>query len=200
MTRTELEGGGPEGAGVPKACRFPDSGSVTPPLSTPGAPALQGCRRGSLSCTADGADGAVEMESRAMPPQTSQRSRRYWRRESKPMGWRDRILVFFLPQGMMLTLAATALFFMHLSVFASDIHNFYVTYNYDRMSFRYTIVLIFFHVISICWAVMGSLYAEMTNDKARRYFSVIVLMLNGAMFFSRLWLEFVAIQYREEFH
>ncbi|XP_055987783.1 cation channel sperm-associated auxiliary subunit TMEM262 [Sorex fumeus] len=140
------------------------------------------------------------MESRAMPPQAAQPSAGYWTRESKPMAWRDRILVFLLPQGMMLTLAAIVLFLIHLGVLASDIHNFYVTHHYDRMSFRYTVVLIFSHVISICWAAMGSLYAEMTDDEARRFFSVIVLMLNGVMFFNRLWLEFVAIQYREEYH
>lgn len=49
--------------------------------------------------------------------------------------------MLFFPQGMILTLAALMLFFIHLSIFASDVHNFYVTHNYDRMSFRYTVVL-----------------------------------------------------------
>ncbi|EQB77742.1 Transmembrane protein 262 [Camelus dromedarius] len=116
------------------------------------------------------------------------------------MRWRDRLAVLFFPQGMILTLAALMLFFIHLSIFASDVHNFYVTHNYDRMSFRYTVVLMFSKVISICWAAMGSLYAEMTDDKFLRCFSLTILILNGAMFFNRLSLEFLAIQYREENH
>lgn len=57
------------------------------------------------------------------------------------MRWRDRIPVLFFPQGMMLTVAALMLFFIHLCVFASDVHNFCFTHHYDRMSFRYTVVL-----------------------------------------------------------
>ncbi|KAM9763742.1 TMEM262 [Cervus elaphus hippelaphus] len=116
------------------------------------------------------------------------------------MRWRDRVAVLFFPQGMILTMAALMLFFIHLAVFASDVHNFWVTYRYDRMSFRYTVVLMFSQVISICWAAMGSLYAEMTYDKFLRCFSLTILILNGAMFFNRLSLEFLAIQYREESH
>lgn len=41
----------------------------------------------------------------------------------------------------MLTMAALMLFFVHLSVFASDVHNFWFTHHYDRMSFHYTVVL-----------------------------------------------------------
>nr|XP_040140079.1 transmembrane protein 262 isoform X2 [Ictidomys tridecemlineatus] len=103
------------------------------------------------------------------------------------MRWRDRIVVFFFPPGMMLTMTALLLFFIHLAVFANDVHNFCITYHYDHMSFQYTTVLMFSQVISICWAAMGSLYAEMT-------------VLNEAMFFNRLSLEFLAIQYREESH
>nr|XP_020772004.1 transmembrane protein 262 isoform X2 [Odocoileus virginianus texanus] len=84
------------------------------------------------------------------------------------MRWRDRVAVLFFPQGMILTMAALMLFFIHLAVFASDVHNFWVTYRYDRMSFRYTVVLMFSQVISICWAAMGSLYAEMTYDNSQR--------------------------------
>ncbi|CAO2584399.1 Cation channel sperm-associated auxiliary subunit TMEM262 [Lemmus lemmus] len=116
------------------------------------------------------------------------------------MRWRDRMAVFFFPPGMMLTVAALMLFFLHMGVFASDVHNFCVSHHYDRMSFRYTIVLIFSQVISICWAAMGSLYAEMTSDKFLRYFALIILILNGAMFFNRMSLEFLAINYREENH
>ncbi|XP_039696921.1 cation channel sperm-associated auxiliary subunit TMEM262 isoform X2 [Pteropus medius] len=83
------------------------------------------------------------------------------------MRWRDRIPVLFFPQGMMLTVAALMLFFIHLCVFASDVHNFCFTHHYDRMSFRYTVVLMFSQVISICWAAMGSLYAEMTDMNAQ---------------------------------
>lgn len=57
------------------------------------------------------------------------------------MRWRDRIAVLFFPQGMMLTVAALMLFFVHLSVLASDVRNFYFTHHYDRMSFRYTVAL-----------------------------------------------------------
>ncbi|KAM7329788.1 cation channel sperm-associated auxiliary subunit TMEM262 isoform X1 [Alexandromys fortis] len=148
------------------------------------------------------------------------------------MRWRDRIAVFFFPPGMMLTVAALMLFFLHMGVFASDVHNFCVSHHYDRMSFRYTVVLIvglgrgsrageskgadesvyvrgrsptgplsqFSQVISICWAAMGSLYAEMTSDKFLRCFALIILILNGAMFFNRMSLEFLAINYREENH
>lgn len=49
--------------------------------------------------------------------------------------------VLFFPQGMILTMAALMLFFVHLTVFASDVHNFCITHHYDRMSFRYTVVL-----------------------------------------------------------
>uniref|UniRef100_G3TMF9 DUF4716 domain-containing protein n=1 Tax=Loxodonta africana TaxID=9785 RepID=G3TMF9_LOXAF len=58
------------------------------------------------------------------------------------MRWQDRLAVLFFPQGLMLTVAALMLFFVHLSVFASDIHNFCVTHNYNRMSFHYTVFLI----------------------------------------------------------
>ncbi|XP_014393517.1 PREDICTED: transmembrane protein 262 isoform X2 [Myotis brandtii] len=84
------------------------------------------------------------------------------------MRWRDRIAVLFLPKGMMLTVAALLLFLMHLGIFASDVYNFCYTYHYDRMSFRYTVVLMFSKVISICWAAMGSLYAEMEDYNAQR--------------------------------
>ncbi|XP_021540702.1 transmembrane protein 262 isoform X1 [Neomonachus schauinslandi] len=116
------------------------------------------------------------------------------------MRWRDRLAVLFFPQGMVLTAAALMLFLIHLGVFASDVHNFCVTHRYDRMSFHYTVVLMFSQVMSICWAAMGSLYAEMTDDKFLRCFALTILMLNGAMFFNRLSLEFLAIQYRQENH
>ncbi|MEJ1273502.1 transmembrane protein 262 [Cricetulus griseus] len=118
--------------------------------------------------------------------------------------------VLFFPPGMMLTVAALMLFFLHMGVFASDVHNFCVTHYYDYMSFRYTVVLIvglgwgaqglpgeskglmkvsamsgghsptgsisqFSQVISICWAAMGSLYAEMTDDKFLRCFALTIL-------------------------
>lgn len=57
------------------------------------------------------------------------------------MRWRDRIAVLFFPEGLVLTVAALLLFFMHLSVFVSDVYNFCITHYYDRMSFHYTIVL-----------------------------------------------------------
>ncbi|XP_042532466.1 transmembrane protein 262 isoform X1 [Dipodomys spectabilis] len=116
------------------------------------------------------------------------------------MRWRDRFAVLYFPQGMSLSAVALGLFFIHLSVFASDLNNFYFTHHYDRMSFQYTIVLIFSHVISICWAAMGSLFAEMTDNKNFQWFAMISLMLNGIMFFNRLSLEFLSIQYREENH
>ncbi|KAK2499149.1 hypothetical protein MC885_003923 [Smutsia gigantea] len=150
------------------------------------------------------------------------------------MRWRDRVAVLFFPQGMVLSVAALMLFLIHLGVFANDVHHFYITHHYDCMSFRYTVVLMFSQVISICWAAMGSLYTEMTDDKFLRCFGLINLsecgrdalrrrgfgilkcnkevsgkadggslflpVLNGAMFFNRLSLEFLAIQYREENH
>ncbi|XP_058161196.1 cation channel sperm-associated auxiliary subunit TMEM262 isoform X2 [Dasypus novemcinctus] len=91
------------------------------------------------------------------------------------MRWRDRIVVFFFPQGLMLTVAALMLFFIHLSVFVSDVYNFCVTHHYDRMSFHYTVILMFTQVIGICWAAMGSLYAEMTDDKFLRCSALIIL-------------------------
>lgn len=57
------------------------------------------------------------------------------------MRWVDRLAVLFFPQGMVLTAAALMIFFIHLGVLASDVHNFYVTHRYDRMSFQYTVVL-----------------------------------------------------------
>ncbi|ELW65099.1 transmembrane protein 262 [Tupaia chinensis] len=116
------------------------------------------------------------------------------------MRWRDRLMVLFFPHGLMLTMASLLLFCIHMGVFASDVHNFYITHHYDLMSFQYTVVLMFSHVISICWAAMGTLYAEMTDDKFFRCFALTILMLNGVMFFNRLSLEFLAIQYREETH
>ncbi|XP_008530753.1 cation channel sperm-associated auxiliary subunit TMEM262 isoform X3 [Equus przewalskii] len=83
------------------------------------------------------------------------------------MRWRDRMAVLFFPPGVMLTVAAMMLFFIHLCVFANDVHHFCVTHHYDRMSFRYTVVLMFSQVISICWAAMGSLYAEMIDVNAQ---------------------------------
>lgn len=118
------------------------------------------------------------------------------------MRWRDRIAVLCFPPGLMLTVAALILLFIHLGVFASDVHNFCVIHHYDRMSFRYTVVLIvglgwgsradgsvcyvrghspiglvsqFSQVISIGWAAMGSLYAEMTGDKFLRCFALTIL-------------------------
>ncbi|XP_011897149.1 PREDICTED: transmembrane protein 262 isoform X1 [Cercocebus atys] len=106
--------------------------------------------------------------------------------------------------GMMLTTAALMLFLLHLGIFISDVHNFCITHHYERMSFHYTVVLMmglqFSQVISICWAAMGSLYAEMTENKYIRCSALTILMLNGAMFFNRLSLEFLAIEYREENH
>ncbi|XP_051001909.1 cation channel sperm-associated auxiliary subunit TMEM262 [Acomys russatus] len=116
------------------------------------------------------------------------------------MRWRDRLAVLCFPPGMVLTVAALLLFFLHTSIFASDVNNFCFTHHYDRMSFRYTVVLILSQVISICWAATGSLYAEMHADKFLRYFAMTTLTLNGAMFFNRLSLEFLAISYREENH
>ncbi|XP_011797928.1 PREDICTED: transmembrane protein 262 isoform X1 [Colobus angolensis palliatus] len=157
------------------------------------------------------------------------------------MRLRDRIATFFFPKGMMLTTAALMLFFLHLGIFISDVHNFCITHHYDRMSFHYTFVLMFSQVISICWAAMGSLYAEMTENKYTRCSALTVLsewregegargsgelwnpemwqgvaregyllglmggsllhpVLNGAMFFNHLFLEFLAIEYREENH
>ncbi|XP_069924861.1 cation channel sperm-associated auxiliary subunit TMEM262 isoform X2 [Oryctolagus cuniculus] len=83
------------------------------------------------------------------------------------MRWQDRVAVLFFPQGMMLTVAALVLFFLNLGVFLSDVNNFCITHHYDRMSFHYTVVLMFSQVISICWAAIGSLYAEMTSDNAQ---------------------------------
>ncbi|XP_069326303.1 cation channel sperm-associated auxiliary subunit TMEM262 [Eulemur rufifrons] len=116
------------------------------------------------------------------------------------MRWQDRLAVLFFPQGMMLTVAALMLFFIHLGVFASDVYNLCVTHHYERMSFHYTVVLMFSQVISICWAAMGSLYSEMMENKLLQSFALTILMLNGAMFFNRLSLEFLAIHYREENH
>ncbi|XP_011897157.1 PREDICTED: transmembrane protein 262 isoform X5 [Cercocebus atys] len=84
------------------------------------------------------------------------------------MRLRDRIATFFFPKGMMLTTAALMLFLLHLGIFISDVHNFCITHHYERMSFHYTVVLMFSQVISICWAAMGSLYAEMTENNAQR--------------------------------
>ncbi|XP_006901517.1 PREDICTED: transmembrane protein 262 [Elephantulus edwardii] len=116
------------------------------------------------------------------------------------MWWRDRLAILFFPQGLILTMAALLLFFVHLSVFINDVGNFYFTHRYDLMSFRYTIILIFSQVISICWAAMGSLQAEMTGDRYLRFFALTILVLNGVMFFNRLSLDFLAIQYRKEYH
>lgn len=128
------------------------------------------------------------------------------------MQWRDRMAVFFFPQGMVLTMAAMLLFFLHLSIFISDVNNFCFTHHYDRMTFRYTVVVIvgrvgpqglagggrgaggnptavsrghspsligwglqFCQVIGICWAAMGSLYAEMREDKFLQCFALTVL-------------------------
>lgn len=57
------------------------------------------------------------------------------------MRLRDRIATFFFPKGMMLTTAALMLFFLHLGIFISDVHNFCITHHYERMSFHYTVVL-----------------------------------------------------------
>ncbi|KAF6106749.1 transmembrane protein 262 [Phyllostomus discolor] len=116
------------------------------------------------------------------------------------MQWRDRLVVLFFPQGMVFTTAALLLFFIHLSVFISDVNNFCFTHRYDRMTFRYTVVVMFCQVIGICWAAMGSLYAELREDKFLRCFALTVLILSGAIFFIRLPLEFLAMQYREETH
>ncbi|XP_058518786.1 cation channel sperm-associated auxiliary subunit TMEM262 isoform X1 [Ochotona princeps] len=91
------------------------------------------------------------------------------------MRWRDRLAVLFFPPGMTLTVAALLLFLIHLTVFISDVHSFCVTHRYDRMSFHYTVVLMFSQVISICWAAIGSLYAEMTHDKFLRCFALTIL-------------------------
>ncbi|XP_008072914.1 transmembrane protein 262 [Carlito syrichta] len=116
------------------------------------------------------------------------------------MRWRDRVTVLFFPPGMMLSVAALMLFFLHMCIFISDVYNFCITHRYDRMSSQYTVVLMFSQVISICWAAIGALYAQMTKNKCLHCFAMSTLMLNGAMFFNRLSLDFLAIQYREEFY
>ncbi|XP_063083577.1 cation channel sperm-associated auxiliary subunit TMEM262 [Cavia porcellus] len=116
------------------------------------------------------------------------------------MRWRDRVAVLFFPQGMMLTMAALLLFFIHLGILVSDLYNFYITYEYDRMSFDYTTIVMFSQVVSVCWAAMGSVYAEMTEDKYFQCFALTTLVLNAVMFFNRLSLEFLTIQHREESH
>lgn len=58
------------------------------------------------------------------------------------MRWRDRMAVLFFPQGMMLAMVSMLLFLLHLSVFANDVYNFCITFHYDRMSFRFTSILI----------------------------------------------------------
>lgn len=50
-------------------------------------------------------------------------------------------MVLFFPHGLMLTMASLLLFCIHMGVFASDVHNFYITHHYDLMSFQYTVVL-----------------------------------------------------------
>nr|XP_012806026.1 transmembrane protein 262 [Jaculus jaculus] len=116
------------------------------------------------------------------------------------MRWRDRLAVLFLPPGMMLTVTSLMLFFLHMGLFASDVHNFCVTHRFELMSFRFTVFLMFSQVISIFWAASGSLYAEMTDDKFFKCFALTILILNAAMFFNRLSLEFLSIYYREEKH
>ncbi|XP_056657360.1 cation channel sperm-associated auxiliary subunit TMEM262 isoform X1 [Monodelphis domestica] len=58
----------------------------------------------------------------------------------------------------------------------------------------------FSQVMSIWWASMGSLFAEMIEDKILRCFALTILILNTAMFINRVTLEFLTINYREEKH
>ncbi|XP_075401568.1 cation channel sperm-associated auxiliary subunit TMEM262 [Tenrec ecaudatus] len=116
------------------------------------------------------------------------------------MQWRERLAILFFPQGLIPTLAAMLLFLIHLGIFANDLHNFYVSYRYDLMSFKYTTFLVFSQVIGISWAAVGTLQAEMADDKGLRIFGLIILALNGIMFFSRLALDFLALKYRREYH
>ncbi|KAM8971338.1 transmembrane protein 262 isoform X1 [Sarcophilus harrisii] len=140
------------------------------------------------------------------------------------MRWRDRISVLFFPPGVVLTLAALLLLILHVSIFANDVHHFCITRNFNYMSFRSTIILLvsegdaggrgqgrwdpsyslwgrqFSQVMSIWWASLGSLFAELIKDRILKCFALTVLMLNTAMFINRLTLEFLTINYREEKH
>ncbi|XP_036619561.1 transmembrane protein 262 [Trichosurus vulpecula] len=116
------------------------------------------------------------------------------------MRWRDRITVLFFPPGVVLTLAALLLLILHIAVFANDVHHFCVSRNFNYMSFHSTIILLFSQVMSIWWASLGSLFAELIEDKILRCFALTILMLNTAMFVNRLTLEFLTIRYREEMH
>ncbi|XP_044539529.1 transmembrane protein 262 [Gracilinanus agilis] len=116
------------------------------------------------------------------------------------MRYRDRITVLLFPPGVVLTMAAMLLFILHVSVFANDVHHFCITRQFNYMSFNSTIILLFSQVMSIWWASMGSLFAEMIEDKILRCFALTILMLNTAMFINRVTLEFLTINYREEKH
>ncbi|XP_072495221.1 cation channel sperm-associated auxiliary subunit TMEM262 [Notamacropus eugenii] len=119
---------------------------------------------------------------------------------SAAMRWRDRITVLFFPPGVVLTLAALLLLILHVSIFANDVHHFCITRNFNFMSFHSTIIVLFSQVMSIWWASLGSLFAELIEDKILRCFALTILMLNTAMFINRLTLEFLTINYREEKH
>uniref|UniRef100_A0A4X2K1W7 Transmembrane protein 262 n=2 Tax=Vombatus ursinus TaxID=29139 RepID=A0A4X2K1W7_VOMUR len=114
--------------------------------------------------------------------------------------WRDRISVLFFPPGVVLTLASLMLLILHVGIFANDVHHFCITRQFNLMSFRSTVIILFSQVMSIWWASMGSLFAELIEDKILRCFALTVLMLNTVMFINRLTLEFLTITYREEKH
>ncbi|XP_078004571.1 cation channel sperm-associated auxiliary subunit TMEM262 isoform X1 [Phascolarctos cinereus] len=144
------------------------------------------------------------------------------------MRWRDRITVLFFPPGVVLTLAAMMLLILHISIFANDVYHFCITRQFNLMSFRSTVIVLVSHggargtrvdrsnssdppflclaglqfsqVMSIWWASLGSLFAELIEDKILRCFALTILMLNAAMFINRLALEFLTITYREEKH
>ncbi|XP_020823704.1 cation channel sperm-associated auxiliary subunit TMEM262 isoform X2 [Phascolarctos cinereus] len=116
------------------------------------------------------------------------------------MRWRDRITVLFFPPGVVLTLAAMMLLILHISIFANDVYHFCITRQFNLMSFRSTVIVLFSQVMSIWWASLGSLFAELIEDKILRCFALTILMLNAAMFINRLALEFLTITYREEKH
>ncbi|XP_027711787.1 transmembrane protein 262 isoform X1 [Vombatus ursinus] len=146
------------------------------------------------------------------------------------MRWRDRISVLFFPPGVVLTLASLMLLILHVGIFANDVHHFCITRQFNLMSFRSTVIILVSHgghgapgtgqggprqqdppslclvglqfsqVMSIWWASMGSLFAELIEDKILRCFALTVLMLNTVMFINRLTLEFLTITYREEKH
>ncbi|XP_020633088.2 cation channel sperm-associated auxiliary subunit TMEM262 [Pogona vitticeps] len=112
--------------------------------------------------------------------------------------WKDRFITLTFPKKVIFTVGSLFLCFIHAAVIVSDLYHFLVTQNVDLMSFRFTVVLLFSHVLSFYWAVLATIYTLLGKDNVLIYFALTSLAMNFAMCLARFSMDYITIEYREE--